>query len=229
MFKEHFDTGHFGKNINVFDRSQTLILSSKLHGTSSRIGHVLVKDDLSWFEQFAKFFKARVKEFSWKYLNGTRRVVIEESSGEQFHDPTIREKAFNLVANNLRKGETVYGEIVGFETNGSPIMPSVDTTKLNDKEFTKKYGKIMTYSYGCTEKESKFYVYRITMTNEDGYSIDYSWDDVVSRCKELGLQTVPHLRTFTLRELELELLLKNNSTADRVDDRDLCIKNFSFR
>ena len=50
----------------------------------------------------------------WKYLNGTRRVVIEESTGQQFHDPTIRDNAFNLFKDNLRKGETVYFEIVGF-------------------------------------------------------------------------------------------------------------------
>jgi hypothetical protein len=86
----------------------------------------------------------------------------------------------------LKKGETVFFEIVGFEPNGKPIMPAVDTEKLKDKEFTKKYGKSMTFSYGCnpTDKQFDIYVYRIHMTNEDGFSIEYSWEDIKERCKE---------------------------------------------
>ena len=32
MFKEHFDTAHFGKNLHVFSDDDTLIISEKIHG-----------------------------------------------------------------------------------------------------------------------------------------------------------------------------------------------------
>ena len=32
MFKEHFDTAHFGRNIHEFERGQTIIITEKLHG-----------------------------------------------------------------------------------------------------------------------------------------------------------------------------------------------------
>ena len=203
MFKEHFDTGHFGKNIHEYKFGQHIIITEKLHGTSGRIGHVQVeRENLSLVEKIAKFFGAKIKDTEWKYLNGTRRVVLEESSGSQFHDPTIRDKAFNLFKDNLRKGETVYFEIVGYESTGAPIMPPGDTKGLGDKNFTKLYGEKMHYSYGCEPAQSDVYVYRMTFSNEDGQSIDYAWEDVVKRCNEIGVKHVPHLSTVTLGELQ---------------------------
>ena len=202
MFKEHFDTAHFGKCLHEFDYGQTIVITEKLHGTSGRIGNVQVERDLNWKDKIAKKLGVQVKDTEWKYLNGTRRVVIEESKGLQYHDPTIRDKAFKLFNGNLRKGETVFFEIVGFESTGASIMPKVDTTKMNDKEFTKTYGKTMPFSYGCGETESKVYVYRMTLSDEDGHSVDYAWEDVVKRCNELGVDHVPHIRTCTLLELK---------------------------
>lgn len=202
MFKEHFDTAHFGKEAHRFDFGQTIVVTEKLHGTSGRVGHVLVeRENLSLVERIAKFFGAKIQESEWKYLNGTRRVVLEESSGSQFHDPTIRDKAFKLFEGNLRKGETVFFEIVGYESTGAFIMPSVDTERIGDKEFVKTYGKSMAYTYGCAPTECKVFVYRMTMTDTDGHSVDYSWEDVVKRCKEIGVDTVPHIRTLSFEEL----------------------------
>jgi hypothetical protein len=213
MFKEHFDTGHFGRNIHEFQKGQHIIVTEKLHGTSGRIGHVQIERDLTFLERLAKRIGLKVQENEWKYMNGTRRVVLGESKGIQFHDPTIRDKAMKLFEGNLRKGETVYFEIVGFESTGAAIMPAADTEKLGDKAFTKTYGKKMAYSYGCEPTQSEVYVYRMTFANEDGQSIDYAWNDVVRRCSEIGVKTVPHVATFTLNELE--------AITGKFDERDL--------
>jgi hypothetical protein len=161
---------------------------------------VKVERDLTWYEKLLTMVGIRIERFEWKYLNGTRRVVLEESTGNQFHDPTIREKAFDLFNNKLKKGETVYFEIVGFESNGSPIMPVVNTKLLQDKSFTKTYGEQMYYSYGCEPKECEIYVYRITTTNEDGETIDYSWSDVVKRCYDFGVKHVPQISNFIIED-----------------------------
>ena len=210
MFKEHYDTEHLGKHLHEFKKGEIITLSEKVHGTSGRVAHVLIDRQLNWKDKLAKAFGVRVEEKEWGYLNGTRRVVLEETTGTQFHDPTIREIAFNKFKGNLRKGETVYFEIVGYETTGASIMPSVDTTKLGDKEFTAKYGKVMDYSYGCAPGTCEIYVYRITTTNEEGHSMDLSWNDMKSRSNEMGVKYVPEICNISL-----------DSFGQNMDDRDL--------
>jgi hypothetical protein len=203
MFKEHFDTEHFGKNVFKFeDIDHRIVITEKLHGTSGRIGFVQVDRTPALIEKIASFFGAKIQKHEWKYLNGTRRVVIEESSGSQFHDPTIRDKASKLFEGKLRKGETVFFEIVGYEPSGQPIMPKVSTKGLNDKAFTKKYGEDFVYAYGNAPRESSVFVYRISMTNEDGQSYDLSWEDVKTRCTEMNVSYVPELNSFALGQLQ---------------------------
>lgn len=212
MFKEHFDTEHFGKYLHEFKKEELIVITEKLHGTSGRVAHVLIDRTLNWKDRIAKFFGVRVAEQEWGYLNGTRRVVLEETSGTQYHDPTIREIAFNKFKGNLRKGETVYFEIVGYETNGTPIMPGVNVSKLNDRELLKKYGNLMYYSYGCEPLTCEIYVYRITITNEDGQSVDLCWNDVKSRSLEIGVNHVPEMGTTSM-----DKLWDSNRTGDEKD------------
>ena len=223
MFKEHIDTAHFGRSAHEVKENDLIIISEKAHGTSNRVGYVLIDRKMGWFEKLLTKFGVNINTTEWSYLNGTRRVVLEESKrdGVQYHDPTIREKAFAKFKDNLRKGETIYLEIVGYDNGATPIMPAVDTTLMKDKEFTKQWAnmgdkKHMVYSYGCTEGNQDFYVYRITMTNADGQSLDYSWDDVIKRCNELGVKAVPELARFTVGEIKAkEALNGKNFTDDR--------------
>lgn len=216
MFKEHIETKHIGANIDKIENDDYVIITEKMHGTSHREGHVLVERKLSWLERMLiKLTKVKIALTEWTYLSGTRRVVLQESKrdGIQYHDPTIREKAHKLFKDNLRKGETVYLEIVGFEPSGAGIMGAHNTTKTKDKAFTKQYGEVMPYAYGCAPGECAFYIYRITTTNEDGQSVDYSWDDVKRRCNELGVKHVPELARFSVTEF------KNHHNI--IDDRDI--------
>jgi hypothetical protein len=105
-------------------------VTEKIHGTSARIGHVLIDRKLGWLEKILAKLGVRIELQEWAYLNGSRRVVLEESKGgAAFHDPTIRDKAFALFDGKLRKGETVYCEIFGFEPGGKPIMEGVEIKK----------------------------------------------------------------------------------------------------
>ena len=214
MFKEHIETKHIGANIDKVGDNDLVILTEKVHGTSHREGYVLVDRELTWFEKLLKrFTKVKIAMTEWAYLSGTRRMVLQESKrdGIQYHDPTIREKAHNLFKGNLRKGETVYLEIVGFEPTGAGIMGAHNTTKTKDKAFTKQYGEVMPYAYGCAPGECDFYIYRISTTNEDGQTVDYSWDDVKRRCAELNVKHVPELARISVKEFKQ----LNNLTDDR--------------
>jgi hypothetical protein len=205
MFKEHFDTEHFGKHLHEIQFGERIVITEKLHGTSGRVAHVLVEKQLNRFTKFlSRFLPIQTEE--WAYLNGTRRVVLEESSGTQFHDPSIREISFLKFKNNLHKGETVYFEIVGYETTGSLIMPAVDLKKMNDKEFLSNWKRgdgtnNMSYTYGCEPGTCEIYVYRITLTDVEGHSVDLSWEDVKTRCSELGVNHVPELTYTTIGEM----------------------------
>lgn len=236
MFKEHFDTDQLGKNLHKIPNDTKLIITEKVHGTSGRVGHVLLERNLSRFERVLSFFGVSIQKTYWGYLNGSRRVVLGESKSKDskpFHDNTIRDYALSKFEGNLRKGETVYFEIVGFEPMGKPIMSGVNTKALKDKAFTEQYGEQMTFSYGCPNSTCRIYVYRITLTNEDGHTLDYNWEDVKKRCDEIGIAYVPELLQFTPPKLDqdsyilgtCEGLAKGPSTLDESHIKEgICLR-----
>lgn len=144
--------------------------------------------------------------YNWGYVSGTRRTVLENFDGGYYGSNEFREQHSKFFEGKLHKGEEVYYEVVGFTHTSTPIMATADNKKLNDKEFVKQYGKTTTFSYGCnpdgkegigiTEREvpqSDFYVYRMTMTNEDGDVVEYSPDFMRYRCEQMGCKCVPML------------------------------------
>ena len=148
--------------------------------------------------------------YDWGYVSGTRRVVLENYEGGFYGDNQFREQHSKIFEGKLNKGETVYYEVVGFTSTGAPIMGDANNKKLNDKEFIKQYGETTRFSYGCdpdggkhyfaepghmppvTDKpQSDIYVYRMTMTNEDGFVVEYTPDFMRYRCEQMGVKTVP--------------------------------------
>ena len=142
--------------------------------------------------------------YNWGYVSGTRRTVLENYEGGYYGSNEFREQHSKFFEGKLWKGEEVYYEVVGFTHTGTPIMASCDNKKLNDKEFVKQYGKETVFSYGCsstgkegygiTERkvpQSDIYVYRMTMTNEDGDVVEYTPDFMRYRCEQMGVKYVP--------------------------------------
>ena len=157
--------------------------------------------------------------YNWDYVSGTRRVVLDNYEGGYYGSNEFREQWHNFFKGKLLKGETVYYEVVGFTHTGAPIMSTIDNRKLNDKEFIKKYGKETVFSYGCdcaeqawredrgqdpNKPESDIYVYRMTMTNEDGDAVEYPPDFMRYRCEQIGVKTVPVMDRFILHDFDLE-------------------------
>jgi hypothetical protein len=94
-------------------------------------------------------------------------------------------------------------------------MSSCNNKKLNDKEFVKQYGEETVFSYGCTPTgkegiditerdvpQSDIYVYRMTMTNEDGFTVEYTPDFMRYRCEQMGVKCVPTMWKGTIPEGE---------------------------
>ena len=211
LFKEHADTEQLAYNLGAFKPGDEIEITLKMHGTSQRTGYLPVfkgykRTLLDWL-----FRRQGKPVYDWGYVSGTRRVVLENYEGGYYGSNEFREQHSKFFEGKLWKGETVYYEVVGFTTSGTPIMGSVNNSKLNDKEFIKQYGKETVFSYGCEPeaatlwrpdgqgdldlvgriKQSDIYVYRMTMTNEDGDVVEYTPDFMRYRCEQMGAKTVP--------------------------------------
>lgn len=190
LFEEHKDTAQLDFNISAFKPGDLVELTLKMHGTSGRTGYLP-----SSGKGFLQKLYYKIKPH-YKYISGTRRVVLQDFDGGFYGDNAFRAAYHNFFKGKLRKGETVYYEIVGYVNETTPIMGIANNKKMNDKEFVKKYGETTTFSYGCKPGESKMYIYRMTYTSLDGTVIEYPWSLVKRRCEEMGATPVMDLDRF---------------------------------
>ena len=207
LFVEHADTEQLAYNLGAFHPGDYVEITLKMHGTSQRTGRVptFVKYKRSFFDWLLR--RPGTPIYDWGYVSGTRRTVLENFDGGYYGSNAFREQHSKFFEGKLHKGEEVYYEVVGFTDTGASIMGVVSNKKLNDKAFVKQYGEMTTFSYGCSPTgymtyedgshdalpQSDFYVYRMTMTNEDGDIVEYTPDYMRYRCAQMGCKCVPLL------------------------------------
>lgn len=211
LFVEHADTEQLAYNLSAFKAGDQIEITLKMHGTSQRTGY------LPMFKGYKRTLKDKILRregtpvYDYGYVTGTRRTVLDNFDGGFYGSNEFREQHAEVFYNKLWKGETVYYEVVGFTHTGTPIMSTADNGKLG-KDFVKQYGKTTTFSYGCaadghkimhgtdeygdfqlsvSHPQSDCYVYRMTMTNEDGQVVEYTPDFMRYRCEQMGVKTVP--------------------------------------
>ena len=220
LFAEHADTEQLAYNHGAFKAGDEVEITLKMHGTSQRTGYLPVLQPVKKTFWQKLFKKEPDPVYAYDYVSGTRRVVMEDfEGGNSFYGSNeFREQHHNAFVGKLNKGETVYYEVVGFTHTGVPIMADGSNKGL-DKEFIKMYGETTRFSYGCEpdgrktwygeDDDGKFmitleapqsdlYVYRMTMTNEDGFVIDYTPDFLRYRCEQMGVKTVQVFEKFTI-------------------------------
>lgn len=196
FFAEHVDTPQLRFVMHNFKPGDVIVLSEKVHGTSSRNANTLViSHKKNWFDKVFRRSGREVREY--KYLVGTRRTTVKNPLGGYYGDNAFRMNWGKKFLGKLHEGECVFGEIAGYvDGTSTPIMGIVSNAKTNDKEFIKQYGKTTTFSYGCAEGESRYFVYRMTYTMPDGTVIEYPWDMMRRRAAEMGFEVVPELDRF---------------------------------
>ena len=215
LFAEHADTEQLAYNLSAFKPGDEIEITLKMHGTSQRTGYLPV------LKGYKKTLLDRILRregkpvYDWGYVSGTRRTVLEDFDGGYYGSNEFREAHSKFFEGKLNKGEEIFYEVVGFTHTGAPIMSSCNNKKLNDKEFVKQYGEETVFSYGCSpygyvrnmtiddddecfdctpishSPQSDIYVYRMTMTNEDGFTIEYTPDYMRYRCEQMGVKCVP--------------------------------------
>lgn len=210
LFAEHADTEQLAYNLGAFRPGDEIEITLKMHGTSGRTARLPV------LKGYRRTILDRILRregtpiYEDGYVSGTRRVVLENYEGGFYGDNIFREQHSKAFEGKLMKGETVYYEIVGFTSTGAPIMGDGNNEKVG-KDFVKQYGKTTTFSYGCSPTgtanipmsatglpydetvpvpQSDIYVYRMTMTNDEGFVVEYTPDFMRYRCEQMGIKTV---------------------------------------
>lgn len=192
QFHFHFDTSQLARNIHKVHPNDLISLTWKFHGTSAIASYVLCKPKLSWLRKLLiKWWISDERPNVYDYLYASRRVIkngFQEAKNEHYYDHNLwSELGKKHFEGKLHKGESVYYEIVGYTKTGSFIQGPFD------------YGCSIpdVYENGVAFDPSNSYykilVYRITNTNVDGDIIELQWNQVKSRCIELGLETVPEI------------------------------------
>ena len=208
LFAEHADTEQLAYNLSAFKPGDQIEISLKMHGTSQRTGYLPVLK--GYKRNFLDFILRRAGKpiYEYDYVSGTRRTVLENYEGGYYGDNEFREQHSKIFEGKLHRGETVYYEVCAFTESGTPIMSSGKVPK----EAQAQYGETMVFSYGCepTGKRrlygqdedgvfsieedvprSVMYVYRMTLTTEEGYVVEYTPDQVRYRCEQMGVNAVP--------------------------------------
>ena len=212
LFKEHVDTEQLDYNLSNFKKGDLCYITLKMHGTSQRTANLPKLNNKNWFTRL----KDRILKTKYDVVTGTRRVVLENFNSGYYGNDGFRKMYHDWFKDKLQKGETVYYEVVGYVNETTPIMPDGDNKKVQDKEFIKQYGDKTRFSYGCAEGFNDIYVYRMTMTNEDGYVVEYPWELVKARCEEMGVKHAPELEKF-FYTTEKTLLKKVEKYLDITD------------
>ena len=217
LFTEHADTEQLAYNLGAFKPGDEIEITLKMHGTSQRTAYLPVlkgykatnriyqyaldamlsgKNIGSWTRKIAeRALESAIPIYNWGYVSGTRRTVLDDWDGGFYGSNAFRKQHQDKFVGKLHKGEEVYYEVVGFTDSGTPIMSKGNNKKL-DKDFVKQYGEETVFSYGCSPDgsdapQSDLYVYRMTMTNEDGDVVEYSPDFMRYRCEQMGVKCVP--------------------------------------
>lgn len=248
-FVEHIDTQQLAYNQNAFKPGDTCYITLKMHGTSARTANAIEVTKKKRHLILKKVFKLKDKEVkSFKCVSGTRRTTLRDYEGGWYGSNAFRQKYHDFFKERLPKGVEVFYEIVGYTQGTQTIMGKCSNKLIKDKEFTRQYGAETIFSYGCPVGENDIYVYRMTMTNEDGFVVELPWEQVQIECERMGVKCVPTFEKFIFTTWDdlMERVEKYYDGADpigkthvregvvvRIDNRTKFAaykhKNFSFK
>lgn len=229
-FLEHKDTAQLKHYIRSLKAGALLSISNKIHGTSFRCSHTEVtRQDTTCVYNFSSYLKSKgprlvskrnggcpgyksvklPKTKGWEFVSGSRRVLLDQGRKKVGYcgSNAFRYEVTNVIKPHLEKGMTVYGEIYGF-VNGKAIIATHKTKKVGDKAFQEKYGPTIQYSYGCSQQEFKFMIYRISAMNADGVAIDYTNSQLQAWCSNYGFEAPQMLCEPFIYDGDAEVLLK---------------------
>lgn len=204
IFKFHKDTKQLGYNIDKLKETDIIHISDKWHGTSAISSYLICYKQLKWYEKIAQWFKCAIKDKEYKYICSSRTVIKDEINNNLgYYNENIWNVTHNYLKSHLSKGMTIYYEIVGYLKSGKMIQKD--------------------YDYNCKPGEHKIAIYRITITNEDGETFEFSPKQIQDWCVHHNLLAVKELYYGTVIDL-YKKLTKGNESLSKEYDKDVFLK-----
>ena len=171
--KFHVSTSNLRYNANRLSPDDIISVTYKTHGTSFHCSNLLVKKELSIFEKIMIKLGIDIKDTKHDIVYGSRRTVKNErykTHTQDFYGGDLWGVVAKEIGDLIPKGYSLYGEILGYTPDGGSIQGEFD--------------------YGCKACEHRVQIYRITNTNEDGFTTELSTSEIVEFCEKTGLEYV---------------------------------------
>lgn len=187
----HYDSTQLVKNMSLIDPDKIVTVSVKVHGTSSVIGKIHVKNplpmacpkkvwnkliDLVNLPEKIKFKYDYTIDYGPVYCSRTvvkNQYINQEVTGG-YYNVDIWSEYGDILYPYLDNGMTVYSEIAGYLTGCQTMIQK-------------------QYAYGCQPGENFIMPYRISTMNEGGVRYEWNVQDVcdwtvrlIDRMKEAG-------------------------------------------
>lgn len=225
LFPQHFDTAQYFRNKTGYKDNDWVTCTQKLHGTSARFANqkVLKYKKPTFFSKVKSFFGFSPKEkYEYDCIAGSRKVIkdIKVNDGHNhYYEVDLWNEWLERIKYVIPKNVILYGEIIGWVNK--------------QKEIQKNY------SYGLEPGKSDFFVYRITFVNEDGFVLDWSWEQIKQFCHKNGLKYVPELWSGFHKDLKVEDFLNKKYYQEGFEcvpvgpkkdivDEGICIRKEGF-
>jgi hypothetical protein len=174
-FPEHFSTVNYFRNKEVIWEENLITVTQKLHGTSWRFGHVLVRRQLNFVERLLKKCWIKINETEYDFIAWSRRVIKDKKAILQntwYYKSDVWNWVLDRYKGLIPKDYILYGEVIWFIWN-SPIQK--------------------WYTYNLKEWEFDMYVYRATVINQDWFVTELTADQVGLFCLQNWFKVVPEL------------------------------------
>jgi hypothetical protein len=234
QFRFHYETDSLEKMPWVIKPWNLIHVSTKMHGTSGISSYVLCKKvikpeipHIPYRDRNGKklIAKAKIHKIQkraasapakivqdYDYLFASRKVVKNEDYNDKvnagyYGNDEFRVHADNVLRPHIIKGMTIYYEIVGFTTTGSPIQ-AIKGTAMDYRCVPPKEGE--PYTYG---KHFDILIYRITLTNPDGFIHEFSAHEIQIWCKQHDLHAVKELYWGFAKDLYPDLNIHDPNWA----------------
>lgn len=190
----HYETDNFFRNRDSIPGDRHVVVTQKLHGTSIRIGHTIVKRKLTFRDRIAARLGVRVQTTEFANVYGSRKVIKDANNpyANHFYGSDIWTEAGKKLDSIVPENFIIYGELIGWTPEGAPIQKN--------------------YTYQVPHGTCELYVYRVAFVNGQGRIIDLAWDQVKEFCTDLGLKHVPELWHGRMDEFAPEEFLDRKFT-----------------
>jgi hypothetical protein len=206
QFRLHINTEQLARNIHKIKEDQHITISQKIHGSSFIVSNVLCKRKLSLIDLLLLKLGIKIQTTEYDNVYSSRKVVKNpdiNKNANHYYSEDIWGVVNKELEQYLDNGLTLYGEVVGYLSDGGWIQKG--------------------YDYGCKEREHKNFIYRITYTSASGNVYEFSLPQVKMWCERNNLNCVPILYQGTVKDLYDNLAYKYEAKYSCFD-KDLFLK-----